>query len=31
LLKRPFVILSIAAAVGLLVGFLAFGGANMGN
>jgi hypothetical protein len=30
-LSRPLVIFSIVAALALLAGFLAFGGANMGN
>jgi len=30
-LSRPLVILAIIAAVALLAGFLAFGGANMGQ
>jgi hypothetical protein len=30
-LKRPLIVLAIVAAVALVLGFLAFGGANMGN
>jgi hypothetical protein len=30
-LSRPLVIISLVAAIALLIGFLAFGGANMGN
>jgi hypothetical protein len=30
-LKRPLIILAVVAAAALLVGFLVFGGANMGN
>jgi hypothetical protein len=30
-LPRSLILLAIAAAAGLLVGFLIFGGANMGN
>jgi hypothetical protein len=29
--KRPLVILGLIAAAAILVGFLIFGGANMGN
>jgi hypothetical protein len=30
-LSRPFIILAALAALALIAGFLAFGGANMGN
>jgi hypothetical protein len=30
-LSRPLIILAAIAAIALLAGFLAFGGANMGN
>jgi hypothetical protein len=29
--KRPLVVLGLVALAALLLGFLAFGGANMGN
>jgi hypothetical protein len=30
-LKRPLIFLALIAAAALLLGFLVFGGANMGN
>jgi len=30
-LKRPLIVFAIVAAAALLLGFLVFGGANMGN
>jgi hypothetical protein len=31
MMSRPLILLAIVAAIGLLAGFLVFGGANMGN